>query len=121
MWKAALAGAMLAATGPTFCLAQDYNSTNYEESQSARRGPVVTAGHIAGLRAALRLTSEQQRHWPAVASALRAISGRSANADAVSRVISAAQPLINSLTDQQRQAGMRVIRASGFSSLAAAL
>ena len=121
MWKAALAGAMLAATGPTFCLAQDVNSTNYEQSQPARRGPVVTAGHIAGLKAALRLTSEQQRYWPAVASALRAISGRSANADAVSRVISAAQPLINSLTAQQRQAGMRVIRASGFSSLASAL
>jgi len=124
MWKAALAGAMLATTGATSCLAQDYSNANYEQSQPARRGPAISEGHIARLKAALQLTPQQQRYWPAVASALRGLaraSGTVGSANAVRRVASAARPLISSLTDQQRQAGMQVIRASGFAHLASAL
>jgi hypothetical protein len=134
MWKAALAGAMLATMGATFCQAQDNGSFDY--AQPARQGPTITAGHIARLKAALKLTPEQQRHWPAVASALHNLSRKTANsaqglrqrasaavgsAAAVRRVAAAARPLIASLTDQQRQAGMQVIRASGFASLASAM
>ena len=138
MLKAALAGAMLATTGVSCCLAQDYTHANYEQPRPARQGPSVTGGHIAQLRAALKLTAEQQRHWPAVASALRGLSRKSANsdnaqgyaqrasaavisADAIRRVASAARPLIASLTEQQKAAGMAVIRASGLASLASAM
>jgi outer membrane lipoprotein SlyB len=134
MLKAALAGAMLATTGITSCLAQDYRNAGYEQSQPAQHGPLVTAGHIAQLRAALKLTAEQQKYWPALASALRGLSGGEsgrglrqrasaavANVAAMRRVVSAARPLISHLTDQQKQAGMHVINSLGFSSLASAL
>lgn len=134
MWKAALAGAMLATTGANFCLAQDFASTEY--ARPAKQGPTVTTGHIARLKAALKLTPEQQRHWPAVASALHNLARKSSadvqglrqrasaavgSADAVRRVAAAARPLIASLSEQQKQAGMQVIRASGFASLASAM
>jgi hypothetical protein len=107
-------------------------------SLPASADSVLTEGHIAQLRAALRLTAEQQRYWPAVASALRGLSRASINSgsaqgirqhtsaaagtlNAVRRVAAAARPLVGSLTPEQRQAGMHVIRASGFSHLASAL
>jgi hypothetical protein len=83
------------------------------------------------------LTAEQQRHWPAVAAALRGLSRTGNNgstqglrqrasaavgtANAVRRVVAAAGPLVRSLTAEQKQSGMQVIRASGFSHLASAL
>jgi hypothetical protein len=135
MLKAALAGMLLATTGVTFVSAQEYQTASYE-SRSA--GPRVTEGHIARLRAALKLTALQQRYWPAVESALRNLSHRQGrdhastgmlrraaaavgDADGVRRVASAASPLIGTLDDKQKQDGMRVIRAMGFGSLAAAL
>jgi hypothetical protein len=136
MLKAALAGAMLATMGATVCVAQDFAPAAYHGAQPAQRGPVVTSGHIARLRAALKLTPSQQKYWPAVAAALhryakasnRAASGlsqraRSAvgSADAARRVAAAARPLIGVLNEKQKQDGMRVIRALGFSSLASAL
>ena len=84
----------------------------------------------------MKLTPEQQRHWPAVASALHNLARKSSadvqglrqrasaavgSADAIRRVTAAARPLIASLTEQQKQAGMQVIRASGFASLASAM
>ena len=127
MWKAALAGAMLATTGTTLCLAQDF--ANYGTAQTEQRTPSVTAGHIARLRAALKLTAEQQKYWPAVEGALRRLSRNEASgvraavgqANAIRRVAAAARPLIGSLTEKQRQDGVSVINALGFSSLASAM
>jgi hypothetical protein len=130
MWKAALAGAMLATTGVNLCLAQDFASNT--SAQTEQRMPSVTGAHIARLKAALRLNADQLKHWPAVESALRrlsrkeasgngSISGAVVHADAVRRVAAAARPLINALDDRQKQEGMQVIRALGFSSLASAL
>jgi hypothetical protein len=137
MWKAALLGVVLAATGAPVVLAQDYETASYEASSHASRSPVITEGHIARLRAALHLTAEQRSHWPAVESALRALAHRqskdrstdgiarrlaaAAFANALRRVASAAGPLIDSLDEKQRQDGMRVIRSLGFGSLASAL
>ena len=131
MWKAALAGAMLATTGMNLCLAQDYDVANYGSAQTERT-PTVTAGHIARLKAALSLTPEQQKYWPAVEAALRRLSSREASglrsvsaavgqANALRRVAAAARPLIGALNERQKEAGMSVIRALGFSSLASAL
>ena len=143
MWKAALAGAMLATIGAPCVSAQTYETASYEagqanESGHATRAKVVSEGHIARLKAALRLTSAQLHYWPAVESALRSLSHRQSkdrsgdgvarriaaaavDANAMRRVASAAAPLIGSLDEKQRQEGMRVIRALGFSSLASAL
>jgi hypothetical protein len=136
MWKAAFAGVVLATTGITSVSAQEYESTSYESGAS--RGPVVTAGHIARLKAALKLTAAQIHYWPAVESALRGLAQRhsrdrsadgiarrvaaaAVDANALRRVVSAARPLINSLDETQRAAGMQVINSLGFSSLASAL
>jgi len=136
MWKAVLAGAMLATMGATFVSAQDINYAA-EETGTSQRRVVVTDGQIARLRAALKLTSDQQRYWPAVESALRGLARRQQNdrgsdgmvrraaaaavdANVVRRVVSAAGPLISVLDEQQKQAGMRVVQALGFGHLAAA-
>jgi hypothetical protein len=143
MWKAALAGAMLATVGVTCASAQTYETASYEQGQVGESGQagsakVVTAGHIARLKAALHLTAAQLHYWPAVESALRGLSHRQSkdhsgdgvarriaaaaiDANALRRVVTAAGPLIGSLDEKQRQEGLRVIRALGFSSLAAAL
>ncbi len=147
MWKAALAGAMLATMGATCVSAQTYETASYESDyQSGRRSEpgrasgakVVTEGHIARLKAALRLTAAQLHYWPAVESALRTLSHRqnkdrsadgvarriaaaAVDANAMRRVASAAGPLLGSLDERQKAEGMRVIRALGFSSLASAL
>jgi hypothetical protein len=135
MLKAALAGVLLATTGVTFVSAQDYQTTSYENRTTE---PRVTEGHIARLHAALKLTAVQQHYWPAVESALRNLSRRQGrdhasagmlhraaaavgDADGVRRVAAAAGPLIGVLDEKQKQDGMRVIRAMGFGSLAAAL
>src|SRR3954464_10080532 len=109
MWKAALAGVVLATIGVTCVAAQDYQTASYE-SGTASRGPVVTSGHIARLKAALKLTAAQMQHWPAVESALRGLAQRhdrdrrgdgmarrlaaaAVDANALRRVVSAARPL----------------------------
>jgi hypothetical protein len=137
MWKAALAGLMLATTGITFVQAEEHQYGAYESTQPGQRVPTVTAGNIARLKAALKLTASQQKYWPAVESALRRVGRREASAsdkgwakragaavgqaDAVRRVAAAARPLISVLDEKQKESGMRVIRALGFSSLASAL
>jgi len=141
MWKAALAGALLATVATTFVSAQDFDAYSHysnsagETTRSAQQRVVVTDGQIARLRAALRLTSEQLRYWPAVESALRSLSRRAhadrssdgmirraaasaVDANAVRRVVSAAGPLISVLDEKQKQAGMRVVRSLGFGHLA---
>jgi zinc resistance-associated protein len=101
---------------------------------------VVTSSKIAQLHAVLRLTPAQQRLWGPVEAALRALShglgateatdddglvhrvrarvtGMALDAVAVRRVISAAQPLIASLDDDQKRDGMNFIHAMGVSSV----
>jgi len=51
----------------------------------------------------------------------RRVAAAAVDANALRRVASAARPLISSLDEKQRQDGMRVINALGFSSLASAL
>ena len=138
MWKIALAGAMLAATGASLSFAQIIETETTAVTQTAS-GPVVTEGQIASLKSVLKLKPEQQRHWPAVASALRNLAHRqnraqadsatgwrqrvasaAFDANAIRRVASAAAPLIGSLDDRQKQEGMRLVHSLGFGSLASA-
>jgi hypothetical protein len=134
MWKAALAGAMLATMmGSTVVSAQEFG---YAE-QSSQQRVVVTEGHIARLKAALKLKGEQLRYWAPVEAALRGLGRRQASdrsgdglvrraaaaavdANAMRRVASAAAPLIGVLDEKQKEDGMRAVRSLGFSHLASA-
>jgi hypothetical protein len=100
---------------------------------------VVTEGHISRLRSALRLNASQEPHWRRVEAALRDIirrqrredagneglvqrvraraSGYVVQASALYQLSSVAQPLIASLDEGQKKAGMAVMRGWGVSSL----
>ena len=68
MKKAVLAGVFaLAMVGSLFVSEHGVGAT-----PAAAQEVVITEGHIARLRSALRLTSEQMQHWHPVEAALRA-------------------------------------------------
>ncbi len=179
MWKAALAGALLATIGSTFALADGYEPFPSRPQTPARVSPPATratpaqAGtpaqrplaaetpvtthstyaaasmqpsfsavdsHIAQFKSALRLTAEQERHWPRVEVALREvvqgsnsddsnshglirrIGSRASDfvfsANAIRRLVAAAQPLIKSLDPQQKHDALALARHMGFASVA---
>ena len=87
---------------------------------------VVTEGHIAQFRSALRLTAEQERYWAPIAATLRNIA-RQQNAESATltgaslrRVVAAAMPLFRRLDADQKRQAMALARSLGVSSLAAA-
>ena len=140
MWKALLAGTFaLAFAGSTNALADTVQSVSY---QSQSGGQIE--GGIARFKSALRLTPAQQKHWPRVEAALRALGRDSNRAEAaedpakpgffrrvgsraadlamntasMQRLVSAAQPLVRTLDDDQKREAMSLARAMGFGSLA---
>jgi len=137
MWKAALAGALLATIGSSLATA---------ENQFPAMSPVsvsnsVAESRIAQFKAALRLSAEQERHWPRVAAALRQIvqsynsdesnsgglvqrigtraSNVVLNANAIRLLVAAAQPLMKSLDPEQKQYALVLARNMGFGGAAA--
>ncbi len=110
---------------------------------SAQSNFVLTEAHISQAKEALHLTAAQERHWPAVAAAMRAViraqaaevqegdgmvarlrnraSSFSATAASVRRLIAAARPLIRSLDAEQRQSAQALARSMGFTKLASVL
>lgn len=128
MLKAALAGAVaLATVGMVSASAQEFS---YDSRPASHSASGLNEGHIARLRAVLRLTPDQQRYWPAVASALRSYihaqrgegyGQRASSAYSVARVAAAARPLVARLTDEQKQAAMNLASSVGLSHLASAL
>jgi LTXXQ motif family protein len=135
MRKAAIIAILaLAIGGPTAAVAQ----TQGHRLQSHGSGELESG--LARFKAALRLTPEQERHWPRVEAALRSISrdrdaeaaeagmftriGHRAadlalSAVAIKRLVSAAQPLMKTLDDEQKSKAMTLARAMGFGSVAA--
>jgi hypothetical protein len=128
MWKALVAGLFVLA----FAGAQ----------AKAEMNPQVEAG-IARFKAALRLKPEQQRHWPRVEAALRSMANDgdkvevadaqpgfirrtvnragelAMNASSMRRLVSAAQPLVKSLDQEQKREAITLARSMGFGQLAA--
>jgi len=105
-------------------------------TSAAAQQVVVTDTHIARLRSVLRLTPEQEIYWRPLEAALRGaatpvdteeagfyqrVKARLrtyvVNARAAQRISYAAQPLIASLSEEQKQAGMAYLRAVGVGSL----
>jgi hypothetical protein len=145
MWKAALVGALALAMTGSFASAQDLASNSASTGQryalqSGGNGEVESK--IAQAKATLRLTPEQEKHWPRVAAALRDVSARMNNveeasaggfvqrmgsragdfvlsASAIKRLVSAAQPLIKSLDGEQRRSALNMARSMGLASVAA--
>lgn len=139
MWKAAIAGfLMLVVAGSTVALAEGFAGKGYR-TQSHGASSEMDSG-IARFKAVLRLTPEQERHWPRVEAALRAmdrakdsddgdrgmlrrIGNRAADvvisAANIRRLVSAAQPLMKTLDGGQRSKALTLARAMGLGTVAA--
>jgi hypothetical protein len=135
MWKAAFAGVIALATVGSLSVSHQ----GLGVSTAAAQEVVITEGQIARLRGALHLTPSQEHHWHAVAATLRSlgqhqqqyrvasadsgyiesararVAGYTVTAVAMHRLKSAAEPLISTLSDEQRQAGMSVLQSMGVS------
>lgn len=74
---------------------------------------------ILRYRAALKLKAEQEKHWPAVAAALRVLA-REPNVDeaAVRRFAPAVQPLLVTLDDSQKQVAKGLVQKAGLTQYA---
>lgn len=87
----------------------------------------MSEAQIRRFKAALRLTAEQERHWPEVASVLRTmqLGNRAAamvtNAMSLQRLVSVARPLFHSLDDGQKKVALRLVQSLGFGPFVAAL
>jgi hypothetical protein len=93
---------------------------------------VLNDAQIASIKARLRLTSQQERYWPAVEAALRNISykkdgsqkglGRLAtidpNSPAVQELKAAAMPLLASFSDEQKSEVRQIARLMGLEQVA---
>jgi hypothetical protein len=90
---------------------------------------VLTAGEIARFKRALRLSPDQQPHWPPVEAVLQdigrrqtaqVISGRKAEVDSGSlqRLYTAAQPLLAIMRPDQKEQVRKLARSLGFGSYA---
>ncbi|WP_458757447.1 hypothetical protein ACSVBT_16570 [Afipia sp. TerB] len=74
---------------------------------------------IMRYRAALKLTAAQEKYWPAVASALRALAREpQINEAAVRRFAPAASALFARLDDNQKQVAMGLVQKAGLTQYA---
>jgi len=74
---------------------------------------------ILRYRASLKLRAEQQKYWPAVASALRVLAREpQVNEAAVRRFAPAASALFASLDDNQKQTAMGLVQRAGLTQYA---
>lgn len=143
MWKTALAGAFaLAMGGSSSALADSGNeriAAHYQPASAGHAASSLADSRIYRFKAALRLTPDQERHWPAVEAVLRdlmrryeasraggvlqQVSERAASAvmgsSAINRLVAAATPLVRSLTADQKRDALQLARAMGFAEVAA--
>ena len=85
MWKAALVGAMaLTITGSSLVSAQDITGTTSARYTLQSQGNGEVDSKIARAKAVLRLTPDQERHWPRVEAALREVAQRRNNGEQAS-------------------------------------
>jgi len=131
--KAALAGAVLLTTVGSVSVSPQ----GIGFAPAAAQEVVVNDAQIAQLKQALQLTASQERHWRPVEATLRAmsrasyrvasaddsfvqrihsrVSGYTLTAVSLARLKSAARPLIASLSEDQKNAGMSVLSSIGVS------
>lgn len=74
---------------------------------------------ILRYRSALKLKAEQEKYWPAVANAFRALAREPEITEAaVRRFAPAVSPLLATLDDNQRQVAMSIAQRAGLSQYA---
>ncbi len=80
----------------------------------------IAMSEVAIMRchAALKLKAEQEKHWPAVVAALRALSRGPVTEEAVRRAAPAVTPLLETLDDRQRQVAMNFAQRAGLTQYA---
>jgi len=154
MWKAVIAGtAALAIAGSSFVLAQQPPAEPAapgaaQQDDSARRWrpsaedlAALVDARVAALKAGLKLTADQERHWPAVETAIRDFTNErfarvqarrdaprssdpverlrrrademGSTATALKRLADAADPLYKSLDDGQKRRFAMLARSMG--------
>jgi hypothetical protein len=76
MWKSVLAGiAALSISGAGLAFAQQSSSSGAERWRpSAEDRAALVDARIAALRTGLKLSAEQEKHWPAVETAIRELA-----------------------------------------------
>jgi hypothetical protein len=131
VWKAVLAGiTLLSIAGSTLAYAQQPSQAD-RPRMTAEDMAAFTDARVAARRAALKLTPEQEKHWPALEQAIRETSKEraerrearrtterrgdaiqrlrdradslSTRAAALRRIADAAQPLYQSLDEAQKR------------------
>jgi hypothetical protein len=96
----------------------DFNSSPEQKVSAYRK--IASEVALLRYRTALKLTSAQERYWPAAAAALRALSRQNElNETVVKRYAPAVRPLIASLNDEQRQVAMGLAAQAGLAQYAA--
>jgi hypothetical protein len=128
MWKSALAGAVALVTIGSLSISEGGVRLNSAAAQDI----ILREADIARLKEALKLTPAQEVHWRPVEISLAAYARhqyRLASADAafvgagmmqytlnaimLQRVKNAAQPLIKTLSEEQKSAGLAVLQSLG--------
>jgi len=130
MWKVALAGAVALVTIGSLSISREGVGFSSAQAQDV----VLHESDIARLKSALKLTPAQEVHWRPVEASLNAFARHqyrlassdnsvgwgddgasefALNAMMLQRVKSAAQPLIKTLSEEQKSAGMAVLQSLG--------
>lgn len=135
---ALLAGAFaLALSCALPAIATPVHATELSEGTSA-----LTQVNVSRIKAALKLTPEQQTYWPPIESVLRELQREQGdqqanvgfirrvssrvvsimlNSTATARLAAAARPLVKMLSDEQRQIAISLAQEMGLGPMLAAL
>jgi hypothetical protein len=118
MRKLPIAFAMIVAlSAPAF--AQDVGVEAAKPARVSALKVAMSEVAILRYRAALKLTAAQEKYWPAVASALRALAREPQVTEAaVRRFAPAASALIANLDDHQKQVAMGLVQKAGLTQYA---
>jgi hypothetical protein len=133
MSKSVLAAVLgLAVVGHSLVFAQDRLDGQQTVGPVTQDRVLLSSTEIVHIKAALRLTREQEQYWPPVEAALRAITGHAAQGAVMAsqalvldqtkmqRLAAAAAPLLMRLDEQQKRAAAALARSAGLGPLLAA-
>jgi hypothetical protein len=113
--------ALMSISAPAFA-----QEASVETTQSIEHAPKASALHVAmsevailRCRGELKLKAEQEKYWPAVASALRRLAREPQLTEAaVRRAAPAMTPFLATLDDRQRQVAMNFAQRAGLAQYA---
>lgn len=116
----AVALVVLSMSAPAFAQEADLAEPAAKPARVSVLRAAISEVAILRYRAALKLKADQEKYWPAVASALRALSREPQVTEAaVRRFAPQVQPLLNTLDDHQRQVAIGIAQKAGLMQYAA--